>query len=420
MATLPYYVSENDIYTQLMRQMPQQGQPFSFANPYGSNFTGGYNPNLYQTPLAETSASAARRVAGLLGGGSGGGGDSAQQASSWSQMSPAQQAAYYAANPTMANITQALQNAFGRTAYGRAQNAMVPGFVRDQQLIAQGIDPAAVPANTAAMQSMQNALIADQNAINAMRGYAPVVSANTLALMSGIPAAFGNADTTYEGSGLLGLSDASVGQAEADAIAAAAQSMADALGSSGENAPSVSFGGPISDYGATPSDLGSIGYDSGLLGLSDASVGQAEADAVSAAETAAAMGSMADAAAADAAAAAAASSADDGYGGYGGYGGYDGGSYGGYDSGGYDSGGYGGDSGGYGGDSGGYGGDGWAKGGKVTMSGLLTNVPTPGEDDGYGALQAGEYVIKKSTTKKLGDKKLKALNEGRATIKMRK
>jgi hypothetical protein len=351
MATLPYYVSENDIYTQLMRQMPQQGQPFSFANPYGSNFTGGYNPNLYQTPLAETSASAARRVAGLLGGGSGGG-DSAQQASSWSQMSPAQQAAYYSENPRMAAVTQALQNAFGRTAYGRAQNAMVPGFVRDQQLIAQGIDPAAVPANTAAMQSMQNALIADQNAINAMMGYSPVTSANTAAMESGITAAFGGADPSYSG-------------------------------------------------------------DSGLLGLSDASVGQAESDAISAAATTDSMQSMSDAAAADAAAAAAAaSSADDGYGGYGGY---DGGSYGGYDSGGYDSGGYGGDSGGFGGD-----GIGFAKGGKVTMSGLLTDVPTPGEDDGYAALQAGEYVIKKSTTKKLGDKKLKALNEGRATIKMRK
>jgi len=82
-------------------------------------------------------------------------------------------------------------------------------------------------------------------------------------------------------------------------------------------------------------------------------------------------------------------------------------------------------SGGYGGvDSGGYSGDGaggyYYKGGKVTMDGLLTNVDLPTPDDGYGALQAGEYVIKKSTVDKLGDKKLKALNEGRATIKMRK
>lgn len=62
----------------------------------------------------------------------------------------------------------------------------------------------------------------------------------------------------------------------------------------------------------------------------------------------------------------------------------------------------------------------YAKGGKVTMRGLLVDETLPGPDDGYGALQAGEYVIKKSTTKKLGDKKLQALNEGRASIKMRK
>jgi hypothetical protein len=80
------------------------------------------------------------------------------------------------------------------------------------------------------------------------------------------------------------------------------------------------------------------------------------------------------------------------------------------------SGGYGGGYGGSGDGAGGY----YYKGGKVTMGGLLTDFDPSGPDDGYAALQAGEYVIKKSTVKKLGDKKLKALNEGRATIKMRK
>jgi hypothetical protein len=76
-------------------------------------------------------------------------------------------------------------------------------------------------------------------------------------------------------------------------------------------------------------------------------------------------------------------------------------------------------SGGWGGEGDGAGGY-YAKGGKVTMRGLLVDKTLPGPDDGYAALQAGEYVIKKSTTKKLGDKKLQALNEGRASIKMRK
>jgi hypothetical protein len=78
--------------------------------------------------------------------------------------------------------------------------------------------------------------------------------------------------------------------------------------------------------------------------------------------------------------------------------------------------GFGGDA-GFGGDSGG---GLYYKGGKVTMGGLLTDFDPSGPDDGYAALQAGEYVIKKSTVKKLGDKKLKALNEGRAKIVVNK
>lgn len=78
---------------------------------------------------------------------------------------------------------------------------------------------------------------------------------------------------------------------------------------------------------------------------------------------------------------------------------------------------YGGDPGGYGGDSGGDGG-GWAKGGKVTRN-RLTGPNPAGPDDGYGALDDGEYVLKADMVKKLGVKALKALNEGRATIVMK-
>jgi hypothetical protein len=147
-----------------------------------------------------------------------------------------------------------------------------------------------------------------------------------------------------------------------------------------------------------------LGY--GLAGLSSAEVGQAEADAVAAAETAAAAESMGNALAADIAAAnQAAADASSGYGGTGAASSDVSGGYGGVDSGGYSGDG-----------SGGY----YYKGGKVTTNGLLTDVDPPGPDEGYGALQVGEYVIKKSTAKKLGDKKLNALNQGRATIKMSK
>lgn len=64
-------------------------------------------------------------------------------------------------------------------------------------------------------------------------------------------------------------------------------------------------------------------------------------------------------------------------------------------------------------------GPGWAKGGKVTKDKLVGKDPK-GPDDGYGALDDGEYVIKASVVKSLGAAKLRALNEGRADIVVRK
>lgn len=61
----------------------------------------------------------------------------------------------------------------------------------------------------------------------------------------------------------------------------------------------------------------------------------------------------------------------------------------------------------------------WSKGGKVTKDKLIGKDPK-GPDDGYGALDDGEYVIKASVVKSLGEAKLRALNEGRADIVVRK
>lgn len=69
-------------------------------------------------------------------------------------------------------------------------------------------------------------------------------------------------------------------------------------------------------------------------------------------------------------------------------------------------------------DDGNGGSDGYAKGGKVTKAKL--SGPNPkGKDDGYAALDAGEFVVKASIAKKLGSAKLRALNEGRAGIVMK-
>jgi hypothetical protein len=68
------------------------------------------------------------------------GGDE-MEPSAWSQMSPAEQAAYYNENPTMAAITRAGQTAFSFTPPGLLQSTFAPDFVADQRTIASGYDP---------------------------------------------------------------------------------------------------------------------------------------------------------------------------------------------------------------------------------------------------------------------------------------
>jgi len=304
MATrFPYSVSDNDIYTQIMRQM-QQSRPAALANPY-ENFTGGYNPDLYNRPRQEGEGLGGM-VPGLLDTG-GGIGETSTTGASYS-------------NPADAiAVGQAMQG-YGKSFGGLAPGGFLSGLI-GSGLVSSGI-------------SQLGALEA--------------------------AAAQAEADAAAMGA-LSGLSDASVGLGELGAIGAADIGAIGAMG-----------------LGLGAGDLGGLGAGDALGGYA----GGADIGGIGGMGLGLGAGDL---------------------GGLGGFGG--------------DTGGFGGDAGGFGGDGGGLG---WAKGGKVTMSGLLTDIVPPGDDDGYGALQAGEYVIKKSTVDKLGDKKLKALNEGRATIKMRK
>jgi len=58
----------------------------------------------------------------------------------------------------------------------------------------------------------------------------------------------------------------------------------------------------------------------------------------------------------------------------------------------------------------------WYKGGIVTKNRLIGANPA-GQDDGYGALQHGEYVIKKDAVNKYGEDFLGLLNSGKLTKK---
>ena len=76
----------------------------------------------------------------------GGGGDGRSSNPGWDALSNAEKAAFYSDYPTMAGITQFGQKALNYAPFGiglamRAQQAMFPQFVADQQSVARGIDP---------------------------------------------------------------------------------------------------------------------------------------------------------------------------------------------------------------------------------------------------------------------------------------
>jgi hypothetical protein len=62
--------------------------------------------------------------------------------------------------------------------------------------------------------------------------------------------------------------------------------------------------------------------------------------------------------------------------------------------------------------AGGFGEGQYAKGGRVNRN-HLTGPDPQGPDDGYGALQGGEYVIKKAAVRKYGEGMLGKINSGK-------
>ena len=125
-------------------------------------------------------------------------------------MTPAEQAAYYAANPTMATITQLGQKAFGYTGLGALQRAMNPGFVSDQSLIAMGVNPAAYQS---AKESFRASELAESNAANAAaeaaaaESYGGASMAEQQAMNDAISQSISDQNTGGDGGGYGGYSD---------------------------------------------------------------------------------------------------------------------------------------------------------------------------------------------------------------------
>jgi hypothetical protein len=159
-------------YQRIMAQMTPTMNPYTGANVA----IGGYDPALYSRRSGSGLINAGSNGGGGGVGGGGGAGGFESVPSAWSNMTPAEQTAYYAANPNMAAVTRAGQGLFGLTSLGMAQNYFVPEFVANMSARAMGYDPANLSYGGASraeqdamnaalsaqsMQSMQDALNAD-------------------------------------------------------------------------------------------------------------------------------------------------------------------------------------------------------------------------------------------------------------------
>ena len=163
-------------YAEIMAQYAQS-QPFSFFgmpsggfNPYASDYTGGFTP--YQRPAPAPALPVEQdqyaEIIRQLGGGRGGA--DREGPSAWSQMTPAERAAYYAANPTEGSIALGLQDLLGNaTLMGTIGKYFGADGWYDSRLEKMGVNPT-ISLDTQGIlagTSMQNAL----NALNPSGGF---------------------------------------------------------------------------------------------------------------------------------------------------------------------------------------------------------------------------------------------------------
>jgi len=127
-------------YAEIMAQY-QQAQPFSFTG-YPSTYTGGYNVSQPQQYIAPVNSYADIMEQSAM---TGPGGRVVDYNPTWTAMSDAEKATFYANNPSWAKVTQIGQNLFSNTGLlGLAQKYGNPDFVSNQNLIAKGIIPTTV------------------------------------------------------------------------------------------------------------------------------------------------------------------------------------------------------------------------------------------------------------------------------------
>ena len=153
-------------YAEIMAQYAQS-QPFSFFG-YPQAYTGGYDATAYTPAVAPVTRYEEIMAQPAMGGGGGRGVPEAPSA--WSQMTPAERAAYYAANPTEGKIALGMQDLLGNaTLMGTIGKYFGADGWYDSRLEKMGVNPT-ISLDTQGIlagTSMQNAL----NALNPSGGF---------------------------------------------------------------------------------------------------------------------------------------------------------------------------------------------------------------------------------------------------------
>jgi hypothetical protein len=179
--------------------------------------------------------------------GSFGEGTPADTNSGWSQMTPTDQAAYYAANPTMAAVTQAGLNALGVTSVGMLQNALDPIGVAQSHTIAQGIDPSLAtplgPTNTQQVAPIAPDQTANLAAMNQQQ-QTTSPSAVATAFADTVMGAVQNAEDAEQGAAMNAVSAPTAAPTAADAASTTStDTSGSAMGDSGAGIGDVGGGG---------------------------------------------------------------------------------------------------------------------------------------------------------------------------------
>lgn len=181
---------------------------------------------------------------------------------SFSQMSPTDQAAYYAANPTMAAVTQTGLNALGVTSLGMLQNALDPIGVAQSHTIAQGINPSLAtplgPPGVVSVSPIAPDQTANLAAMNAQQQTSP--SAVATAFADTVMGAVQDAEDAEQGAAMNAASAPTAASAPAQDNAPAPTSSDDGGGPSGNQFAGQENHGMFSDSGGYSTEA-TIGVD---------------------------------------------------------------------------------------------------------------------------------------------------------------